>query len=118
MKGKHMIVTQIVPTASTLVDYLDRNHGYPIYGYDIWIRDLSDRDDGDFWYDGNLRTGDDVAEYYSSISLDHNIVGVEVKPSIVKVEVNKSSDHTTNIDANVIESLVRYVSDSKENDVS
>ena len=104
-----MIVTQIVPTASTLVNYLDRNCGCPIGGYDIWIRDLSDRDDSDFWYDGNLRTRDDVAEYFSSISLDHNIVGVEV---------NKSSDHTTNIDANVIESLVRYVSDSKENDVS
>ena len=113
-----MIVTQIVPTASTLVDYLDGNRSCPIGGYDIWIRDLSDRDDGDFWYDGNLRTRDDVAEYFSSISLDHNIVGVEVKPSIVKVEVKESSDHTTNIDANVIESLVRYVSDSKENDVS
>ena len=105
-----MIVTQIVPTARTLVDYLDGNRSCPIGGYDIWIRDLSDKDDDDFWYDGNLRTTDDVAEYFSSISLDHNIVGVEVKPGIVKVEVNKSSDHTTNIDANVIESLVRYVS--------
>ena len=49
---------------------------------------------------------DDLVSDLASLSLTHNIVGMNTIGSVIKVAFAESEDHTSNIDAEVMEAIV------------
>lgn len=77
------------------------------YTLSVRVRDVTELGEHAEW-DRPLRTKDEVANYFGSASLGFRISKVYVYGRYVSIELVRTKNHTTNINANVIESLLQY----------